>query len=397
MKIITAIKSWFCGKKPLAHHGWKFLGEISSVGCTEAEKPTARAGLIGPLLGCSWCRAPAGGQDLGHAPPSDPRPPARLSPHPSGSWRGPPRCSPRRSPPRAVPGSCARAARSPAPPAHGGRCRRERQRAAARGGTTTVCRGAPPPQPRSAPALRQGKEPSPPRVRRALPCWLRGRGCIYSFAQWLSFKGGLHVKQLPMPRCSGPPPVFWWVVLDLRHERLRLAGLGTLRWDPQLCRRLLLHKAWGWALTFSCGGVRAFTLFFSPPCPLEGCPYSGLTAANAWWFLAGGGAWPGMALQEAGLALTGTLVHQLWRRQGLLTLPMQSQGKNVAVDSRGCMYPKAHGEVRRGGVLSLPGTDNLRALPMAKYLALSLQGWVSPVICSLLFLGQQWKWGSPSG
>lgn len=26
-------------------------------------------------------------------------------------------------------------------------------------------------------------------------------------------------------------------------------------------------------------------------------------------------------------------------------------------------------------------------------LALSLQGWVSPVICSLLFLGQQWKWG----
>lgn len=94
MKIITAIKSWFFGEKPLANHRWKFLSEISSVGCTEAEKRTAVAGLIGPLLGCSWRRAPAGGQDLGHAPPSDPRAPARLLPHPSGSWRGLPRCSP---------------------------------------------------------------------------------------------------------------------------------------------------------------------------------------------------------------------------------------------------------------------------------------------------------------
>lgn len=79
---------------------------------------------------------------------------------------------------------------------------------------------------------------------------------------------------------------------------------------------------------------------------------------------------------------------------------MQCQGKNIAEDSKDCMYAKVPAgltAVRHSGVLSLPETDNLRSLPVLTYLALSLQGWVSPVIYSLLFLGQQWKWGLPSG
>lgn len=130
----------------------------------------------------------------------------------------------------------------------------------------------------------------------------------------------------------------------------------------------------------------SFLFFFSPLCSLEVCPYSGLTAEDVWWFLAGDRAWSGVALQESGLALTGTLAHRLWRRQCLLTLPMQSQWKNVAVDSRSCGYPKVPAAltvVRHSEVLSLPGTDNLRDLPMIKYLALSLPGMGEP--CHLLF------------
>lgn len=132
----------------------------------EAEKPTAWAGLMGPLLGCSWRRAPAGGQDLGHLPPSAPRAPARLSPHPSGSWRGLPRCSPRRSP-RALPGSWARAARSPAPPTQGDPYLWEQRRAAVAGWTITVCRDASGLGRGSGP--QRDKQPKPPQAQHALP------------------------------------------------------------------------------------------------------------------------------------------------------------------------------------------------------------------------------------
>lgn len=194
-----------------------------------------------------------------------------------------------------------------------------------------------------------------------------------------------------MPPCSGPAPVFWWVMLDLKHEKLWVAATGTLHWDPQLCRRVLLHKAWRWTLTFSCDGVRVFTLF-SPPHSLKDCPYSGLTAPNVWWLPAGHGAWPGMALQEAGLALTGTQVHWLWRNQCLLTLPMCGQQGLCASWSTCWTYS---GEVWWSPVSAC--LCNLRALPMVKDLALSLQGHTHPVICSLVFLGQQWQWGSPPG
>lgn len=50
------------------------------------------------------------------------------------------------------------------------------------------------------------------------------------------------------------------------------------------------------------------------------------------------------------------------------------------------MYPKVPAgltAVRHGGVLSLPGTDNLRALPMVKYFSTVPPGMGEP--CHLLF------------
>lgn len=64
------------------------------------------------------------------------------------------------------------------------------------------------------------------------------------------------------------------------------------------------------------------------------------------------------------------------------------------------MYPKIPiglTVTKHDGLLSLPGTNNLRALPLVKYLALFFQGWVNLVICSLSSLRQQWKRDSPSG
>lgn len=80
-------------------------------GCTEAGKATARAGSVGPLLGCSWRRPPAGGQDLCRKPPSDPRAPACLSPHPSGSWTGGCPTAPPHHPAALLPEHCLAAGR----------------------------------------------------------------------------------------------------------------------------------------------------------------------------------------------------------------------------------------------------------------------------------------------
>lgn len=210
--------------------------------------------------------------------------------------------------------------------------------------------------------------------RRSMPCHpdCEGRGEFPLLTQFLSFKDGLHVKQLLTPHCNGLPPVFWWVVLDLRHERLWVAGTGTLHWEPQHCWRLLLHKAQGWALTFGHGEVRDFTLCFSPPCSLEGYHCSGLAAENVWRFLGGDGAWPSVALQEARLALTGApAVEEDTSPYPVHAIPVAFSWKKVAADSRGCVPPKApaaQAAVGCGGVLSLPRTDNLRALPMVKFL-----------------------------
>lgn len=90
--------------------------------------------------------------------------------------------------------------------------------------------------------------------------------------------------------------------------------------------------------------------------------------------------------------------HNGWER-GNISLP-STPSAIVPVNSRCCMYPKIPiglTVTKHDGLLSLPGTNNLRALPLVKYLALFFQGWVNPVICSLSSLRQQWKRDSPSG
>lgn len=60
------------------------------------------------LVGLQLASHPSRWAGFGHVPLPDPHAPARISPHPSGSWWELPPCSP----PRAVPGSCVKAARN---------------------------------------------------------------------------------------------------------------------------------------------------------------------------------------------------------------------------------------------------------------------------------------------
>lgn len=126
MKIITAIKSWFFGEKPLAT-GENTSNEISAAACAEAEKPTTWAGSMGPLVGLQLASHPS--RCAGFGPRASVRSLCSCLPlaHASGSWRGCPLLP-------LAPGSCARAARSPTPPAQKDCSLWQRQSLAARHG-----------------------------------------------------------------------------------------------------------------------------------------------------------------------------------------------------------------------------------------------------------------------
>lgn len=96
--------------------------------------------------------------------------------------------------------------------------------------------------------------------------------------------------------------------------------------------------------------------------------------------------WP----QEPMIALAGTLAVREATSYPPHTIPVEGY----------CVYPRVPAGLpvmRHGGVVSLPGTNNLRALLLVKYLVLFLQGWVNSIICSLFSFGQRWKRDSSSG
>lgn len=128
MEIITAIKSWFFGDKPLASHRWKFLHKISSATCAEAEKPTAGTGSMGPLVGLQLASPPSRCAGFGTRA-------SLRSPCSCLLWQleGIALLLPR------APGSCARAARSRTPPAHKDCSLWQKQRLAAWAWTVSLC------------------------------------------------------------------------------------------------------------------------------------------------------------------------------------------------------------------------------------------------------------------